>query len=294
MNNKIAWDDLRVVLAIFSTGTLSGAGRLLGTSHATVFRRLGSIEDRLGVQLFNRSKSGYSPTIAGEELSDAAKRIEIEVLDAERRVVGLDLRPSGTVRVTTVDSLFVGILSPIFREFLIRHAEISLEVSLSSQLFSLSRREADVAIRPTLKPDESLVGRKLGALTYAVYGKKALASQKNGTVDFQTIDWIGPDEALIYPELKAWMVKEKVDDRCRYRVDSVMGMYSAMLEGNCLSVLPRYLGDADSRLARLSKPIPELKTDLWLLTHPDLRKSARIRALFTFIADTLKSQVLTS
>ena len=185
------WDDLRLVLAISDTGTLSGAGKRLGTSHATVFRRLGAIEERLGVKLFGRAKSGYSPTVAGEELAATARQIEVKVLDAQRRVVGQDLRPSGTVRVTTLDSLFAGLLSPVFKAFLCKHSEISLETVLSNQLFSLSRREADVAIRPTLKPDESLLGRKLGVLTFAVYGRRECADTAANDIDFLAHNWVG-------------------------------------------------------------------------------------------------------
>jgi DNA-binding transcriptional LysR family regulator len=117
MNRQLVWDDLRLILTVVEVGTLAGAGRRLGLSHATVYRRLGQIEGRLGVKLFDRARTGYAATLAGEEVALAARRIETEVLDIERRIVGRDLRPSGTVRVTTTDTLFVGLLSPIFAEF---------------------------------------------------------------------------------------------------------------------------------------------------------------------------------
>lgn len=105
--HHLQWDDLRVVLAIAEAGTLSGAGRRLGTSHATVFRRLNAIERRLGVALFERSRTGYAATAAGEDLARVASRIQYEVLGAERRVMGRDLRLSGSIRVTTTDTLLV-------------------------------------------------------------------------------------------------------------------------------------------------------------------------------------------
>ncbi len=288
MNKQLAWDDLRLVLAVAATGTLSGAGRRLGVSHATVFRRLGGIEERLGAKLFERSRTGYAPTLAGEEVAAAARKIETQVLEVERRVAGQDLRPSGTVRVTTLDSFLVGILSPIFAKFLAVHPDISLEIAVSNQLFSLTKREADVAIRPSLAPPETLVGRNIGTLAYAVYGRQELAPEDRRTADFSSADWVGPDEAMNYRELEAWMADHEVDTRCRYRIDSVLGMYAAVCDGHGLAVLPCYLGDPDRRLIRFSEPIPELAANLWLLTHPDLRKTARIRALLDFLAEAIK------
>ncbi|MGM0559641.1 MAG: LysR family transcriptional regulator, partial [Pseudomonadota bacterium] len=154
---KGRWDDLRVVRAIAEMGSLSGAGRRLGLSHATVFRRLGEIEARLGVRLFERARGGYSPTPAGEDLAATAGRVEAEVLEVERRLAGQDLRPAGSLRVTTTDTLLSGLLSPLFTEFRQAFPEIALEVSLSNNLFNLSRREADVAIRPVQDPPDTLV-----------------------------------------------------------------------------------------------------------------------------------------
>ena len=290
MNNQMAWDDLRLVLAIAATGTLSGAGRRLEVSHATVFRRLGAIEKRMGVKLFERSRTGYSLTLAGEEVAAAAGRIESEVLDVERRVAGQDLRPSGTVRVTTLDSFLVGFLAPIFAEFQTRCRDIALEVAVSNQLFNLSKREADVAIRPSLAPSETLVGRKVASIAYAAYGHRHLMARDEGNFDPLSADWVGPDDSLHYPEMKLWMADRELDTRCRYRVNSVVGMHAAAREGHAVALLPCYLGDADRDLTRLGLMIPELATDLWLLTHPDLRKTARVRVLLDFLAGALKQR----
>ncbi len=262
----------------------------MGVSHATVFRRLGVIEDRMGVKLFDRSRTGYSLTLAGEEIAAAARRIESEVLDVERRVAGQDLRPSGTVRVTTLDSFLVGFLAPVFAEFQAICRDIDLEVVVSNQLFSLSKREADVAIRPSLAPSEFLVGRKTATIAYAVYGHRDLEAPDGGAFDPQAVDWVGPDETMHYPEMEAWMTTLGVETRCRYRINSVVGMYVAAREGHGVAALPCYLGDACPELMRFGERIRELSTDLWLLTHPDLRKTARVRALLDFLATAMKQR----
>lgn len=285
---KILWDDLRTVMAIARAGSLSGARRRLGVSHATVFRRLGDIEQRLGVRLFDRARTGYTPTPAGEDIATVAERIEAEVVGVERRVAGQDLRPSGTVGVTTTDTLLMGLLSSIFADFRESYPEISLEVVVSNQLFNLSKREADVAIRPTLTPPEILVGRKIGIIAQAVYGRSDTFSSLEGALDLDAVDWVGPDERMAYRPLDSWMAAHGFDERCRYQVDTVMGMLAAVRDGMGLAVLPCYLCDGDERLVRVGDTIPELSTDLWMLTHPDLRKVARIRAFLDFVARSVK------
>lgn len=279
-----------MILAIAASGSLSGAGRQLGVSHATVFRRLGAIEQRLGAKLFDRSRTGYTPTLAGEEMAAAARRVEAEVLDVERKVAGQDLRPSGTVRVTTLDSFLVGFLAPVFAAFQTTCRDIDLEVVVSNHLFNLSKREADVAVRPALSPSETLVGRKAATISYAAYGHRETVPRGGSAFEPNSVDWIGPDETMHYPELEAWMVARGVDTRCRCRINSVVGMHAAARAGHGVAVLPCYLGDDDPNLTRIGEKIPELATDLWLLTHPDLRKTARVRALLDFLADAMKQR----
>ncbi|MBD3897238.1 LysR family transcriptional regulator [Halomonas sp. ML-15] len=277
MNEQLQWDDLRVILAITSAGSLAGGARRMGASHATLFRRLNAIEGRLGVRLFERSRTGYAATAAGEELAAAAKRVEAEVLGVERRVIGRDLRLSGVVRVTTTDTLLMGLLSPIFADFQSAHPEIVLEVAVSNQLFNLSQRDADVAVRPSATPPEHLVGRPVGRIAQAVYARAGAASD----------NWVGPDRHLGYTALDSCMQANGADANCRYRVDTMLGMLAAARDGLGRAVLPCYLADSDPALTRIGEAIPELATDLWLLTHPDLRRVARIRAFMTFVAEAL-------
>ncbi|WP_026987256.1 LysR family transcriptional regulator [Fodinicurvata fenggangensis] len=287
---KGRWDDLRVVRAIAETGSLSGAGRQLGLSHATVFRRLGETETRLGVRLFERARGGYSPTPAGEDLAATAGRVEAEVLEVERRLAGQDLRPAGSLRVTTTDTLLSGLLSPLFTEFRQAFPEIALEVALSNNLFNLSRREADIAIRPAQDPPDTLVGRRIGVIAQAVYGHTELLEGHSETYDLMSFSWIGPDEVMGYRPLERWMERQGLQPCCHYRLDSLLAMTAAARDGAGLAVLPSYLGDSAPELRCLGAPIPELATDLWLLTHPDLRRVARIRAFLDFIAEAVQRE----
>lgn len=286
---SIRWDDLQIVWAISETGTLSGAGRRLNISHATVFRRLGNLEKRLGVALFERSRTGYAPTPAGEDLAAVAQQVQANIEGAERRLAGQDLKLSGNIRITTTDTLYNGLLAPAFAEFRASYPDIELEVVISNQVQSLSKREADIAIRPTRNPPETLVGRRVDNIEQAVYGQTAYWQDTH--IPRQTLSefsWIGPDKHMGNIELEAWMTHHELDGQCHYRVDSMLGMQTAVRHGAEVAVLPCYLGDSDARLRRLTNPLPELSIPLWILIHPDLRRVSRIKAFSEAITDSIR------
>ena len=177
MNSTWDWDDLRLVLAVSREGTLSGAARKLGVTHSTVFRRLGAIEEQMGARLFERFRDGYMPTPAGETAAASAARLEDEVLALERRLSGQDLRPSGTARITTTDTLGAILMRhlPAMRA---SHPEIQFEIAISNAMANLTRREAEIAIRPMLEPPEILVGRRVADIAHAIYGSRAYLSRR--------------------------------------------------------------------------------------------------------------------
>lgn len=287
MDEQLAhWDDLRTVLAIGRAGSLSGAARALRVSHPTVFRRINQIERRLGVRLFERKRAGYVLTLAGEELSAVAEGIEAQLTDAQRRLAGRDLRPSGTVRVTTTDTL-IGLLTPILAAFRCAHPQIELDVIVSSEVLNISRRDADVAIRPSRQVPENLVGRRLAEIALAVYGHRGLGAQRRRTPALDGFPWVGPDETLSYLPLARWLRERGLHQRMVYRANTLLGCREAAAGGIGLAVLPCFLGDADPRLARIGAPIDELQSELWLLSHPDLRNVARLRVFLDFVARAL-------
>lgn len=264
-------------MAIARAGSLAGAARALSVSHATVFRRLNALETRLGVALFERDRGGYTATVAGEDAADAAARIEHEVLGVQRRVAGRDQRPSGLVRLTTTDTLFEGLLAPLFAECRRAYPDIALEVAVSNEPFNLTRRQADMAIRPIAAPPETLIARRLGAVALAVYGAAGRA------VDGAEPEWLGLDDSVSFPALTKWM--SECGARCSYRMDTMLGLRSALRSLPGRAVLPCYLADGDDALERRSDPLPDLETDLWLLVHPDLRRVARVRAIRDFLVE---------
>ncbi|MBV0893586.1 LysR family transcriptional regulator [Paracoccus sp. Z118] len=275
------WDDLRLFLAVARAGTLSGAAREIGVNHSTVFRRIGAFEETLGVRLFDRLPNGYALTAAGEAMQESALRVEEEIAALDRKVTGQDLRLSGIVRITTVDMLAQGLLPRHLLAFRRAYPGIEIELTVGNATLNLTRREADVALRVGNQPPETLVGRRVGRLAFAVYG----AAAAEATAPLAEQPWIGFD-AEHAPLVRAF-AEFLPGVRPAFRVNSVAAAIAAARAGIGLATLPCGVADLEPDLTRVA-PLPESFTlDLWLLTHEDLRRTARIRAFLDFMAEAL-------
>jgi DNA-binding transcriptional LysR family regulator len=157
---NLAWDDYRLIRAVAEARTLPGAAQRLGINHSTVFRRLKQIEDALGLPLFEKSRSGYSVTPCGEELVALAERLDSDISTVMLKLAGREIVPSGEVRVATNDTLLVDLLTPLFGKFRQAYPDIRLDILIGNQPANLARRDADVAIRASDSPPETLVGRR--------------------------------------------------------------------------------------------------------------------------------------
>jgi DNA-binding transcriptional LysR family regulator len=280
----LEWDDLRYVLAVASAGSLAGAARSLGVNHTTVLRRVAAFEKGLGLRLFERLPTGYVLTAGGEELIAAARHIDDTVTTLERKLAGQDLRLSGTVRVTTTDTLMGSILPEILAEFRESHSGVQVEVAISNLMFNLTKRDADVAIRPAKDPPETLIGRRVAKIAFAIYGSpQYLAKHKAKNIAGHR--WVGPDDSLADTSVAQWMRSELPESEITLRADSLLGLRQAAQAGLGLAALPCYLGDTAPSLVCVHRPIAAMETALWILTHEDLRHTARIRAFTDFAAN---------
>ena len=286
MNSPLSWDEFRLIKAIADARSLVGAAEGLGLNHSTIFRRLGAVEETLGIRLFERSRAGYLPTPAGEEMVALATTMADSVVAFERHVVGRDVKATGQLRVTTVDSIAVCILPPLLARFRQANPGVTLDINLSPQHLNLSRRDADVAIRATNDPPETLVGRRVSGVRWAVYSSRELAAEYGAGL-MEAAPWIGFSDNFGAPAVRRW-TEEKIGlRRVVCRVNSVLTLAETIAAGAGAGVLPCYVGDRRDGLARFGKPIGELDIDLWLLTHPDLRHAARVRAFTDFIGAEL-------
>lgn len=241
------------------------------------------MEERLGARLFERSRTGYSLTAAGEEMVRLAERMAEDIVDFERRLTGQDLRPQGEVRVTTNDTLVVHLLTPIFASFRKAYPEITLDVVVGNQSLNLSKRDADVAIRATSDPPETLVGRRLAAIPWAIHAAGSLGLTTLDPVDYRSHAWIGLGDNLATLKPGRWLVQHVGEDRIGWRINTVLGLAEAVAEGAGIGLLPCFIAQTFPNLVPLSGPIAEIPGALWILTHPDLRSTARVRVFMDHV-----------
>ncbi|SDJ11970.1 LysR family transcriptional regulator [Billgrantia gudaonensis] len=287
------WDNLRLFLAIARAGTLAGAARALGVNHSTIFRRLKALEAGLEVRLFDRLAQGYVPTAAGEMLLKHAERVEEEAQAIERELGGQDVRLSGRVVVTTTDTLANAFLAPVFQGFIERYPGIELELLSVSAFLELARREADIAIRPTQAPPENLIGRRVGTIRWGVYGAREYLQDRPALEDPARPEghrFVGGNEMIRHLASSRWLDERVPPEAFALRTNSVVAALGAARAGVGLAVVPHYMARQENELECVLAIGPEVATDLWLLVHPDLRHSARIRAFMSFAAEEVRQR----
>lgn len=277
------WDHLRLVLAIERGGGISGAAKLMHVHHSTVLRRLDSLEQRLGVRLFERGPRGYRTTSDGAELAEMATRIEDDVISAYRQVAGKDLRLSGTIRCATADYVAEMVFPAIYPILHDRYPDIELEIAISPDFASLSKRDADVAIRPTNNPPETLVGREVATLAFGAFASPHYLA----TADRAAPRWIAPDEMLARGTANRWREQYYPSAQPMTRINSLLAIRDAARAGLGAAFLPRALVESDPQLKPFDSGCDDLKLGLWVLTHPDLRETQRVRAFMSVATEAI-------
>lgn len=267
------WDDIPLFLSIARAGSLAGAARTLDLNAATVYRRLNALEEDLAARLFERERSGYVLTPVGEAMLAHAERVETAMLSLERAVVGQDQQPEGEVRVTAPESL-LGLLAPLFSDFRERWPRIELQLTFSDRFFDLSRREADVAVRPSPTPPEDAVGRRMGTVAWAVFAPVRCPDGER-----TSLPWATYADDMAHLGAFRWRESNHGDETPMMAVNTVTAMLEVVASSRCRGLLPCFLADRDPRLLRLGDPIEQAASALWVLTHRDLRQTARVRVL---------------
>ncbi|MBD3847947.1 DNA-binding transcriptional LysR family regulator [Bosea sp. OAE752] len=290
MSSKLAWDDFRLVKAITDHGGLTGAAGALAVNHSTVFRRLGQIEEMVGMPLFERRKTGYVATVAGAEMAALAGRMEEDVTAFSRRLAGRDVAPSGEIRITTTDTLHLNLLLPIFAGFRRAHPAIRLDVVIGNQALNLSKRDADVAIRASDTPGETLVGRRIATLAWAIYGRSEdgiTAQEKADPARLYLRDWVALGDQLSHVKAARFVREHVAPERIALKSSAVLGITEAVEQGLGIGPLPCFIADRRPGLTRLLPPNPDFATGLWVLTHPDIRHVPRVRAFMDYCSNEL-------
>jgi DNA-binding transcriptional LysR family regulator len=285
------WDDLRFVLAVHSTGSVAAAARQLNVSNVTVFRRIKVMEKQLGVRLFDKTRKGYMATPPGLEIVRQAERIEEDVGALERRIWRQDQELSGTVRITAPDSTGAFVVAPLIAELHQLHPNITIELNLDNRVFNMSKRDADIAIRPTTSPPENLIGHRLAPIVYAPYAAaKLLPRGKSRKHAIASLPWVGLDSTYTGKQVtvyQRYVETHATSGRVILRVNSVLAMAHAVRDGVGLGVLTCIGAAKLGGLVQVGPAIDELTTDLWILSHPELRDVARVASVYAFLREAI-------
>ena len=279
------WDDLRLFLAVARTGSISGAARQLDVQHSTVSRRMRKLEGQLGARLIERTKGGYTLTPAGQNVMQASNRIETEVLGVDAAVLGVDADLVGPLKVTAINNMASTVLMPMFASFSQAYPQIDLHIIVSNLDSSLAQREADVALRLTNSPTDSLIGKRMVTVASTIYGSREYLAQLHE--QNAPPKWIGVNCCSFH---KSWTRHACGEQAHNFYSDDTLLTLAAIKQGLGVSYLPCFMGDADPLLQRYCEPDPSHNLGLWILNHPDLKHTARVLAFKQHMHDSILQQ----
>jgi DNA-binding transcriptional LysR family regulator len=275
----LAWDDLRVFLAVHRTRSHAAAARSLRVAATTVGRRIASLEARVGSRLFTRTPDGLDGTAAARALLPHAMRMEIEAMESERLLSGADARPTGIVRLTCGDGFATAIVAPGLPSFLVAHPGLEVEIRAEPRLLDLTRGEADVALRNVRPRESSLIARRLGHERYGLFAASSYLARK-GTPrtasDLANHDLILYDREYDRLRSQVWLRQVATGARVAVRASNTMTLHAACAAGAGIALLSIAFLREDARFTRVLPRLEPPADDIWTATHADLRSSARV------------------
>lgn len=274
---KANWDDLRYVLAVADTGSVSRAAVSLGVNHATVLRRVHDFEQRHGGIVFEKTARGYRTLADKREVIIAAREVEAAMIAVEQLVSGKTSPLQGTVRVTSTDTLCNRILPSIAADIQRDTDDLAIELLCSNAHVDLIRQKVDVTVRPSRDLGDDLVGTQAGVLGFAVY---AASDGQDG--------WLGLTGSLARSEPAGWMVDNVSPRAINATADSFMTLREMAAHGLGRAILPCLVGDEDPRLNLISDDMPTFSVPLWVASHADVATTPRLRSIRSALVQGLR------
>lgn len=287
------WNYLRTFQAVADTGSLSGAAERLSISHATAFRHIKAFEGELGTRLFDKVQGKYGLTDAGAEILDLAQSVAVAMEDIDRRISGTDVELKGRIRLTAPASFASHFLPGYLAAFRQAYPQITVELLSSNEELNMSNRAAEIALRVTHMPPDHLIGRKLADIPWGIYASPAYLQRKGTPSSFGTLaahDLISAAGKLARRGGFA-RIDRDLRDRVVVRCDDLMAMAACARQGQGLALLPADVAGDGLTCAMAIDGMPD--NQLWILTHPDLRKVERVRRMMQFLSEAFgKEQAL--
>lgn len=280
------WDDVRIFLAIARTGQILGAARRLGLNHATVARRLDALEMALGSKLFSRKTNGSELSSEGERFLVHAERMESAMLAASEST-GADSLIDGTVRVGAPDGFGVAFLAPRLGELTERHKGLRIELVPVPRAFSLSRREADIAVTLERPREGRLVARKLTDYRLGLYASQGYLDRHDAPArldDLAAHRLVGYVEDLLYTASLDYTAEFLKGWHSSLAVSSAMGQTEAVRAGAGIGILHAFMARRDTQLIPVL-PAHTLTRSYWTVVHEDLRSIRRVSLVSDFLAE---------
>lgn len=281
---KLGAPDVELVLALVRANTLAGAGERLGVDASTVFRSLQRIEKGLGQRLFERSRTGYQPLELAQVLATHGEQLEVQLESARSAAQANPEQVSGSVRITTTDTILHGLVAPALKQLQPAHPLLSYELHAGNELASLTRRDADIAVRATRRPPQHLVGKHVGPIRMALFAAKKGGPKRFDADVAATAHWVAPDDALPDHPSVVWRRKHFPKVAPRYRVNSILTVAEMVGQGMGIGLLPVFLARGRNDLVALTDALEECQTELWLLTHTESRHLRRVSTVFSHLA----------
>lgn len=274
------WSDLAFFLALAQSGSLSAAAKRMGTDHSTVARRIESLERDLGVRLVDRLPHAYQLTDAGERVRDLGGAAETAISDIERYARAADRSPHRVVRISGPPHLISSLIAPSLTSLKRSNPELKIELAGESRPVSLSRREADIALRMFRPSQKGLVARRLAVFHFGLYGTREYVARTAASER----DYIGYDESLEHVPQQRWIAAVAGARPFALRTNDYATMLEAARAGLGLAALSHALARHYPALVQVKTPEPPPKRELWLVFHRDLGKSPAVRAVIDHIA----------
>jgi len=279
------WSDLRIFLAIARAGTLGGAARQLGQSQPTMGRRLRALEQAAGHVLFQRTDDGFVLTDEGASLLAHAERIEDEVLAAQRQLAGQEGSLDGSLRLAASDWFGIHVLAPVLAEFARARPRVVIELLTDARLYSLPRREADLAFRITPFREPEVISRRLMSIDYGLYLKAGTKPPRAG--DGAGTPLITMDTAFGGMPDAVWLRRVLPKAHIAARSNNRDAQAQLCARGVGVAVLPCPLGDGLTGVKRIDLGEPPPGRITYVGYHRDLKRLARLRALLDLVIERL-------